>query len=214
MDERKRMLRRQIAAQPLVRATVSEDPFVQFQTWYEQAVMADLFQPHGMTLATADPSGRPSARMVLLEAYDEEGFVFFSSYDSRKALELTSNPYAALVVWWSVLFRQVRIEGDVARLSAAENDTYFATRPRRHQLEAWASKQSQIIAERQLLERRFTELEAQFEGREIPRPPEFGGYRLIPNQVDFWQARPDWLHDWLRYRRGENDGWTIHRLSP
>ncbi len=214
MDQRIRMLRRQIAAQPLNRATVAEDPFAQFRTWYEQAVMADLFQPHGMALATADVAGRPSARMVLLEAYDERGFVFFSSYESRKAMELSGNPRAALVVWWNALFRQVRIEGEVARLSDAENDAYFATRPRRHQMEAWASKQSQIVADRELLERRFTELEAQFEGQRIPRPPEFGGYRLLPNQVDFWQARPDWLHDWLRYVRRADDSWSVQRLSP
>lgn len=176
--------------------------------------MADIYQPHGMTLATAGASGRPSARMVLLEAFDEQGFVFFSSYGSRKALELTENPWAALVVWWNALHRQVRVEGRVARLSQAENDAYFATRPRRHQLEAWASKQSQAIANRGILERRIGELEAQYEGRKIPRPPEFGGYRLLPDQLDFWQARPDWLHDWLRYVRRADGSWEIQRLSP
>jgi pyridoxamine 5'-phosphate oxidase len=207
-------IRLRFASQPLSRRTISPDPFAQFDTWYAQAKEAKLFQANAMTLATVTADGEPAARMVLLHEFDERGFVFFTSYESRKAHELELNPKAALVVWWGPLFRQVRIEGAVTELTAAECDVCFATRPREHQLETWAFRQSQVIEDRAELIRRMQELKAEYSESEIPRPADFGGYRLAPTLFEFWQGRTDWLHDSLRYAQRSKGIWVIERLAP
>ena len=199
--------------QPLLEKNLNPDPFKQFQTWLDEALAADLAQPLGMTLATATPGGRPSARMVLLRGFDSKGFVFFTNYTSRKAKELDNNPRAALVLYWAELDRQVRIEGTVQRVAADESDTYFQTRPRGSRLGALASPQSELIPDRAFLERRMEELIRQYPD-DIPRPGFWGGYRVIPVSIEFWQGQENRLHDRLRYRRDENGPWIIERLAP
>lgn len=207
-------LRLSIASQPLDRSTVLSDPFAQFRVWFDQANDADLFQANSMTLATTNADGRPSARMVLLESFDERGFRFYTSYASRKGKELDQNPWAALVFWWGPLFRQVRIEGTVSCLEESDCDRYFATRPRAHQLESRAFRQSQPIRDREELKRRVRMLKEKYRGKSIPRPDDFGGYRLKPVSLEFWQGRQDWLHDSLRYSRQAGGGWITERLAP
>ena len=193
---------------------VAANPFDQFRTWLDQALAAQLPQPLGMALATATADGLPSNRMVLLRGFDEKGFVFFTNYESRKAHELDSNPQAALVFYWAELDRQVRIEGHVERISAAESDAYFQSRPRGSRLGAWASPQSQIIASRAVLEHRMEELVAKYGDADIPRPSHWGGYRAIPVVIEFWQGQPNRLHDRLRYRRLDENSWQLERLAP
>jgi pyridoxamine 5'-phosphate oxidase len=193
---------------------VAANPFDQFRTWLDQALAAQLPQPLGMALATATADGKPSNRMVLLRGCDERGFVFFTNYESRKAQELDSNPQAALVFYWAELDRQVRIEGSVERISAAESDVYFQSRPRGSRLGAWASPQSQIIPNREVLDRRMEELVAEYGEADIPRPPHWGGYRVIPLIIEFWQGQPNRLHDRLRYRRVGEKSWCLERLAP
>lgn len=200
-------------AEVLSEATVHPDPIRQFDQWFEDAVVAELPQPEAMALATGSPDGRPSARMVLLKQVDERGFVFFSNYESRKGGELTQNPHAALVFYWAALHRQVRIEGRVERLPDAESDRYFATRPRGSQLSAIASRQSEPIASREMLEDRVRQLEEYYDNQSPERPAYWGGYRVIPSLIEFWQGRPNRLHDRLRYYRAAG-GWEITRLSP
>jgi pyridoxamine 5'-phosphate oxidase len=192
---------------------VDPDPIRQFRAWLEAAAAAGLREPNAMTLATCTPDGVPSARMVLLRGLDERGFAFFTGYNSRKARELTGNALAALVFWWPTLERQVRIEGTVERTTAEESDAYFSTRPRGSQLGAWASQQSEVIAGRQVLEQNMSELEQKYTGTEVPRPPFWGGFRVRPVIIEFWQGLPNRLHDRIRYRRIEG-GWRIERLSP
>ena len=199
--------------QPLLEKNLNPDPFKQFQTWLDEALAADLAQPLGMTLATATPGGRPSARMVLLRGFDSKGFVFFTNYTSRKAKELDNNPRAALVLYWAELDRQVRIEGTVQRVAADESDTYFQTRPRGSRLGALASPQSELIPDRAFLERRMEELIRQYPD-DIPRPGFWGGYRVIPVSIEFWQGQENRLHDRLRYRRDEDGPWIFERLAP
>ncbi len=207
-------LRREYMQRGLHESELAEDPFSQFQRWFDAAVEAELPEPNAMTLATATPDGRPSARMVLLKQVDERGFVFFSNYESRKGGELAQNPRAALVFFWVQLERQVRVEGAVERVSAEESDAYFHSRPRGSQLGSAASHQSQVISGREVLERRVAELEAQYGEGEIPRPDFWGGFRVIPEVVEFWQGRANRLHDRLRYRKDDNGQWVVERLSP
>jgi len=189
------------------------DPIEQFRGWFEEALAAELHEPNAMTLATATPGGSPSARMVLLKGFDERGFVFYTNYEGRKAEELEANPRAALVLYWGELRRQVRVEGGVSRLPDAESDAYFAGRPRGSQLGAWASEQSRPVSDRGVLEQRLRELEANYEGHDVPRPPFWGGYRVEPETIEFWQGRENRLHDRLVYRRSDGQ-WRRERLQP
>ncbi|MBA2748442.1 MAG: pyridoxamine 5'-phosphate oxidase [Tatlockia sp.] len=190
------------------------DPFKQFKTWFDQALNAQLPEPNAMTLATSTIEGKPSARMVLLKDFSDRGFVFYTNYLSHKGQELATNPQAALVFWWAQLERQVRIEGKVCQVSPQESDQYFHSRPINSQLGAWVSNQSQIVNSREVLEQRQEELIVQYEQQIIPRPPHWGGFRVIPTEIEFWQGRPSRLHDRLLYRLQEDNSWLIERLSP
>jgi pyridoxamine 5'-phosphate oxidase len=202
-----------IETPPLTRSTLLVNPFEQFADWFEAAMSADIPNANAMTLATATKDGRPSARFVLLKSYDENGFVFFTNYTSQKGQELTENPQAALVFYWVQFHRQIRIVGQVSRVSAAESEAYFNERPRDSRLSALASDQSSVIENRHLLEDTVNELATQYEGAEIPHPPRWGGYRLIPDEFEFWQGRPDRLHDRFRFRKVKGE-WAIERLAP
>jgi pyridoxamine 5'-phosphate oxidase len=206
-------LRKEYRMAALDRAGLDPDPVVQFGRWFDQAVGAGLPEPNAMTLATASAGGRPSARVVLLKGYDDRGFVFYSNYDSRKGEELAANPWAALVFYWAPLERQVRVEGRVGRTSREESAAYFRSRPLGSRLGALASAQSRPIPGREVLERRVAELEAAHPDGEVPLPDFWGGYRVVPDAVEFWQGRPDRLHDRFRYARADQ-GWTVARLSP
>jgi pyridoxamine 5'-phosphate oxidase len=197
--------------QPLRESEADPDALAQFRRWFAEA--AGLPQPEAMTLATATVDAEPSARMVLLRGLDERGFVFFTNFDSRKGRELLSNPRAALVFYWAAQDRQVRVEGRVEPVSAAESDAYFAGRARGSQLGAWASPQSEVIPGREFLEKRMRDLERRYAGQEVPRPPHWGGWRVVPEVIEFWQGQPNRLHDRLRYRRQEG-GWSLERLAP
>jgi pyridoxamine 5'-phosphate oxidase len=191
------------------------DPVRQFEKWFTEAATAGVYQPEAMTLATVGDSGQPSARIVLLRAFDARGFVFFTNYTSRKARELEHNRKAALVFFWEPLERQVRVEGQVERVSEMESDAYFASRPRGSQLGAWASPQSELLVCREVLDARAEELEAQFAGKDaVPRPPFWGGFRVVPTAIEFWQGQPSRLHDRIRYRLGANGKWLLERLAP
>jgi pyridoxamine 5'-phosphate oxidase len=230
-------LRREYNFVALNRADLDADPIRQFSQWFEQAagtrasgrlrglcikLYKKLFLVAGgepmdlnaMTLATVDKEGRPSARIVLLKGLDERGFVFFTNYESRKGQELEANPNAALVFYWPEQVRQVCVAGAVTKLSGAESDDYFRTRPRGSQLEAWASQQSTVVPDRAALEAKWKELHAQHAGKDVPRPPFWGGYCLAPTRLEFWQGRPNRLHDRFRYTRQPDRSWQIERLSP
>ena len=194
-------------------ADADPDPIKQFETWFEEALNAGLHEPNAMTLATATPDGRPSARIVLLKGYDERGFVFYTNYEGRKAGEIEKNPRAALLFYWGELERQVRIEGRTSRVPEEESDAYYAGRPRGSRLGAWASEQSRPIENREALEDHLREIEAGYEGREIPRPSFWGGYRVEPVSFEFWQGRENRLHDRLLYTRPDGE-WRIKRLQP
>lgn len=193
---------------------IEGDPIKQFQLWFDDAIAAKLPMPDAMSLATVTPDGRPTARMVLLKQVDADGFVFFTNYQSSKARQLDINPYAALVFYWPLLERQVRVEGKVAKTSAEESDAYFKTRPRESQIGAWASPQSEVISARDVLEQRAHELAEQYCDREIDCPLHWGGFRLKPDRIEFWKGRVGRLHDRILYELQPDDTWTIKRLAP
>ena len=207
------MLQDQPAAQ-LLADHMDPDPIQQFAAWFAEAEQAGLPLPNAMTLATANRQGRPSARVVLLKEVDARGFVFYTNYQGRKAHDLQENPFAALVFYWAPLSRQIRVEGAVEMVAADESERYFASRPRGHQLEAHASPQSQVIKGRAFLQQQLEAVAGQFAGQEVPRPAHWGGYRLVPESVEFWQEGKDRLHDRLRYRRDNTGNWLLERLAP
>ncbi|MGB5713461.1 MAG: pyridoxamine 5'-phosphate oxidase [Waterburya sp.] len=215
MDSSIADLRQNYTLAGLTKADLDSDPIKQFKVWFQQALDADLIEPNAMTLATATRGGKPTARIVLLKGVDAKGFVFYTNYESKKGQQLTINPYAALVFLWKELERQVRIEGKVEQLSPAESAEYFHSRPKASQLGAWASAQSRVIPNRQVLEQKLTELQEQYsDDVTVPLPEHWGGFRVIPNQIEFWQGRPSRLHDRLVYDLQADGSWSINRLAP
>jgi pyridoxamine 5'-phosphate oxidase len=206
-------LRRTYVLGSLNESDVAADPMAQFKRWFDEAVTAKLPEPNAMTLATVGADGQPSARIVLLKGMDEHGFTFFTNYESRKGLDLAANPRAALLFHWVQLERQVRVEGRVEKVADDESDAYYATRPLGSRLGAWASEQSREVPGRNVLEQRETEYRAKF-GENPPRPAHWGGYRLVPTALEFWQGRPSRLHDRIAYRLDAAAGWKVVRLSP
>ncbi len=192
---------------------IDRDPFAQFGRWFDEAVAASLPEPNAMSLATVDSSGRPSARIVLLKAVDGRGLTFYTNYRSRKARELPDGARAALLFFWPEVERQVRVEGVVEKVDTGTADAYWVSRPRLSRLGAWASPQSEPLADRAALEARFAEADAQYPGESVPRPPHWGGYRVVPDMFEFWQGRASRLHDRITYRR-EGANWNIGRLAP
>jgi pyridoxamine 5'-phosphate oxidase len=198
----------------LLEEDLDSDPIVQFGKWYDVALKSGLVHPDAFALATVSEDGRPSVRMLLLKGFDDNGFVFYTNSESRKGEELEGNSNAAICFWWDKLERQVRIEGKAHSVSSEEADLYFATRPRGSQLGAWASQQSRVIESREYLDSLYHKLDLDYADMEIPRPPYWNGYRLVPSSIEFWQGRPNRLHDRLRYRKKRDGGWVIERLAP
>jgi pyridoxamine 5'-phosphate oxidase len=207
-------LRQEYTAGGLSEAETGHDPFALFRRWFDQALGAGLPDPNAFTLATCTPDGWPSARAVLLKGLDERGFTFFTNYDSRKGRELAANPRGAMVFLWQTLERQVRVEGTVETVSAAESDEYYAVRPLGSRLGAWASPQSAVIPGREFLEQQHAELMTRYPDGKVPRPPHWGGYRVVPLVIEFWQGRPSRLHDRIRFRREATGVWVRDRLAP
>jgi pyridoxamine 5'-phosphate oxidase len=207
-------MRKDYSLAGLLEKDLAKNPFRQFEKWFQEAEAAKLPEPNAMTLATAGRDGRPAARIVLLKACDGRGFVFYTNYESRKGRELDANPRATLLFPWVPMERQVTVEGAVTRVTREESEAYFHSRPRQSQLAAWASPQSTAIAGRAVIEESFRVVEKKYEGREVPLPPNWGGFRLVPETVEFWQGRRSRLHDRLRYRREAGGDWVVERLAP
>ena len=208
-------LRKNYTLTGLSEADVDANPIKQFQIWFQQALDAHLLEPNAMTLATATADGKPSARIVLLKGVSENGFVFYTNYQSQKGKQLIANPYGALVFLWKELERQVRIEGKVEQLSPQESEAYFQSRPKASQLGALASAQSRVIVSREVLDRKLVDLQTQYQNdATIPRPEHWGGFKVIPNRIEFWQGRPSRLHDRLVYNLQDDRSWQITRLAP
>src|SRR5690606_19537708 len=205
---------REYAGTPLLEEAVHPDAIAQFRAWFEEALSAGVVEPNAMTLATATPDGRPSARIVLLKGLDERGFSVYTDYESRKGRELAANPHAALVFYWPELHRQVRVTGTVTRVPREETEAYFRSRPLASRLSAWASRQSEVVPSREVLEARHREAEERFPDGDVPLPDRWGGFVLDPEVIEFWQGRPGRLHDRLLYTRLPDGGWRIERLSP
>ena len=214
MDKPISGIRREHALRGLSEAEADPDPFRQVDAWLDDVFKANLPDPNAMTLATIGADGQPAARIVLLKGFSRDGFVFHTNYESRKGRELAENPYAAACFWWSELDRQVRIEGTAERLSDEESDAYFETRPRESQLAAWTSKQSRTLKDRRELEQRFTDVTSRYKDKSVPRPPHWGGFRIRPTVIEFWQGRRQRLHDRLRYWQDGEGKWVRERLSP
>ena len=207
-------MRRNYAARALDLADLDANPFAQFDHWMREAIETQVIEPNAMTLATADGSGRPAVRTVLLKGFDERGFVFYSNYESAKARDLAANSKVALLFPWLALERQVSAMGSAQKISAAESLKYFLSRPRESQIGAWASRQSEVISTRALLETKFAEMKARFANGGIPLPDQWGGYRVTPQSFEFWQGRPNRLHDRFKYSLQSDGSWTIARLMP
>lgn len=208
------MLRREYRGKPLKKNEVNKDPISQFSTWFDEAVDAVKDDPNAMLLSTVNREGRPSSRTVLLKGFDEKGFIFYTNYNSRKAEHIEENSAVSLTFYWPGLMRQIHIEGKAEKVSAEKSDAYFNTRPSSSRLSAWASHQSEKVADREQLEKQLKETERKFAGKEIPRPPHWGGYCVKPDRIEFWQGRLNRLHDRICYRLQENGEWDIERLSP
>jgi pyridoxamine 5'-phosphate oxidase len=213
ISEQVEQLRTEYAKGELDAANVASDPIIQFGKWMDEALQAEVIEANAMSLGTCAADGQPSVRIVLLRGFDEAGFMFFTNYDSAKGRSLTANPKAALTFFWAELERQIRIEGIVEKATKAESDDYFMGRPRESRLGAWASPQSQVIADRDELESFWKGKKSEFDGTEVIRPANWGGFRLRPQTIEFWQGRPSRLHDRIRYRAVEDD-WVIERLAP
>lgn len=207
-------IRKDYQMQSLLETDVEQDPFDQFANWWDDAMKSELDEINAMTLATASATGMPAARIVLLKSFSADGFIFFTNYNSQKGRELQENPFASLVFFWKELERQVRISGRVEKVSAAESDAYFHSRPEGSRIGAWASPQSSVIASREVIETNITMIEQQFTDGEISRPPHWGGYVVIPEVIEFWQGRPSRLHDRIQYSKMAAGSWKVERLAP
>lgn len=205
-------IRKQLQEAGLHRSDLAEDPFSQFSHWFSVARDAGVHEPEAMIVSSISEDGFPSSRHVLLKGLDH-GFVFYTNYESQKGIELSERPVASICFPWNILSRQVRVVGRVEKTTVAESDEYFSTRPRGSQVGAWASQQSSVLENREQLRTRWDEIDRQYEGQDVPRPPHWGGFRVVPHEVEFWQGQPSRLHDRFRYRQAES-GWQIERLSP
>ena len=208
-------LRAELQARGVRRADLNDDPMAQFQAWFQFAIDVDVHEPHAMIVSSVGSDGMPSSRHVLLKGFDH-GFVFFTNYTSQKGRELQDHPMASICFPWNILARQVRVVGSVERVTESESDEYFSTRPRGSQTGAWASHQSEILADRSVLESRWIDAEKRFEGADVPRPPHWGGFRILPREIEIWQGQPSRLHDRFRYTADSSQptGWRVERLSP
>ena len=207
-------IRKEYSLQTLLEINMAQSPYKQFANWWDDAIKSEIEEVNAMTLATVNHEGNPTARIVLLKDFDENGFVFFTNYNSHKGEALSKHPYASLVFFWKELERQVRIEGSVSRINETASDAYFNSRPAESRIGAWASPQSQVIANRDILEENIKKYQLQYAGNDIPRPPHWGGYLLRPTLVEFWQGRPNRLHDRILYTLQIGNEWKIERLAP